>query len=133
MYRVPAPAVFYASKNKRNGKKLTSLYDPNRHTIWIRPRHMNINTAAHEAAHAIVDWILGPHGESHGREWVGVLMVLFDKLKIAPKTALVAYAKTTRLAFSTPGLVGPKEIRRRYAARAKLAKCERRLFKWYGQ
>lgn len=132
MYRVPAPAVFFLSKNRRNGKKLTSVYDPNKHAIYIRPRHMQKNTAIHEAAHAVIDWILGPYNESHGKEWVGVMMNLLSKFKIAPMRALKLHAKAMRVAFSPPGTTTPKQIRRCFAAKAKRAARERRLMRFYG-
>lgn len=128
LYRVPMPAVFFLSKNRRGGKKLPSYYDPDRHAIYIRPRHRELNTAVHEAAHAIVDWILGPWGtQPHGREWVGVFMVLLDHMKIVPRLALAAHAKSVRLKFCAPGIIGPRQIRRRFRAKVRDARRFRRM------
>lgn len=126
IYRVPVPYILFVTKNRRRGRKLTSFYEPDRHRIIIRPRHLQKNTAVHEAAHAVVDWLLGPHLPAHGREWVGVFMVLLERMKIAPRCALVAHAHTKRLQFCPPALVGPAHIRRRYAARVRAARAERR-------
>lgn len=132
LYRVPEPEILFATKNYRDGKKLTSFYEPDSHRILIRPRHMQPNTGIHEAAHTIVDWIFGPHLPAHGREWVGVMICLLVACKVAPQKALEAHAEALGLDFCRPGDVSPGRIRRRYAARARAARQERRLLRVYG-
>jgi hypothetical protein len=126
LYRVPEPEIRFGTKNRRNGKLLTSTYEPDLHRITFVPRHMQPNTAAHEAAHTVTDWLLGPHLPAHGREWVGVMLNCLVACRVAPRAALEAHARALRLDFCRPGDVAPNRIRRRYAARTKAARAERR-------
>ena len=129
LYRVPTPPVRFVTKDKRNGRYLHSQYDPNTHDIVIRPRHMDLGSAIHESAHAIVDYILGPWGIAHGKEFLGVYLALLTKFKILPKSALLAHAKTHRLAYCKMGTVGPKQIRKRFKAKVRSASRERKMLR----
>lgn len=131
IYRVPAPEVWFRAKNRgARGRKLTSYYQPGSHIIVIRPRHMNLNTAVHEASHAVVDWILGwSSTQPHGPEWVGVFITLLDRMKIAPRAGLEAHARSMRLKFCSEGIVAPGKIRVRFRGKVRAAKRERRMLR----
>lgn len=131
MYRVPVPRVHCLTKNQRDGKRYTSEYDPNGHVIRIRPRHYDLCTAVHESAHAITDWLFGIWTENkpHGPEWLGVYMVLLDRLKIIPRIALEAHARAMGLDFYAPQLIAPRQVRKRFRRRVKFANRERRMLR----
>lgn len=115
MYRVPPPTVKFTGDIRHKGVRLSSHYDPNDHSITLRRRHRNLNTAIHEAAHAITDWILGPFStKAHGKEWLGVFMVLLEKFKLSPRSALVASATADRLKFEPFERVNPRAIRKTF-------------------
>lgn len=132
-YHVPPPKVVFTKSRctKRNGQRVTSQYEPDTHRIIIRPRHMDICTAAHEAAHAITDWLFGiwTGVKPHGREWMGIYLVLLEKLKIVPRKAAEAYAKDMGLEFCPASMIAPARVRRRYRARIRNACRERRMLK----
>jgi len=125
MYRVPTPKVRFVSKDKRNGRKLSSNYDPNTHTIVLRPRHWELCTATHEAAHAIINWILGNVSELHGREWLGLHMVLLSKTKILPLPVMQRHARARRLKFASARHMAPDKIRTKFASKVRKACRER--------
>jgi hypothetical protein len=133
MYGVPVPEIVFLTKNFHKGKSGTSTYDPDLHRIKFRPRHMQPNTAAHEAAHTVTDWILGPSLPAHGREWMGVMINCLVACKVAPRAALEAHARSRRLQFCRPGDVAPSRIRRRYAARTRDVRRTRRLLQVYSK
>lgn len=135
LYRVPMPHVAVVSKNRRAGKLLHSVSDPNNYTITIRPRHREIWTPIHEAAHTITDHLFGLHTgtQNHGREFLGIYMALLIRLKVLPRTALVAYAKSLRLKYCPLVWVQPEAVRARYRARVRNATRERRMLSlWTG-
>lgn len=107
------------------GKRLSSQYDPDSHTITLRPRHLNPAIVLHESAHSITDWILGWEGPAHGPEWLGVYMVLLEDFGIAPRVALHASADKVGLSYRTREYVAPSVIRRRYKRRTKQARADR--------
>jgi hypothetical protein len=121
--------MYFVTKNRRNGKRFHSEYNPNLHTITLRPRHMDMGSAIHESAHAITDWILGYWLQPHGKEFLGVYISLLTKLKMLPKSALTAHAKSMRLKFCAHALIGPKHIRRRFKTRVRNAHRERRMLR----
>ena len=124
-YRIPVPEILFASKNSRRGRQLPSQYDPTLHRITLRPRHLNGAIVLHETAHAITDWILGTGLEPHGREWLGVYMVLLEDYQISPRVALHASADAAGLAYHPRALVGPATIRKRNRKRVREARAER--------
>jgi hypothetical protein len=121
MYRVPVPKLHLATKDRRDGRKLASNYDPNTHTILLRPRHWDLCTAIHEVAHAIANWVLGNLSQLHGPEWLGIHMVLLSKNKILPLTALQQHARTRRLKFCAAERMSPTQIRREFASKVRKA------------
>ena len=130
IYRVPVPQLSFATKDRRDGKLLHSAYDPGKHTIVFRPRHMDVGSAIHEATHSIVDWIMGPWGsKAHGREFVGVYIWLLAKLKVLPRPAMVAWARSMRIQMCSPAMVAPRHIRARFKSKVKNAKRERRMLR----
>lgn len=133
MYKVPVPDVKLVTKDRRHGKKLASEWNPNTGTITIRPRHRDPWTATHEAAHAITDWLFGLHTgvQAHGKEWLGIYMVLLTRLKGAPRSALMAHARTLGLRYCPLSAVRPEVVRARYAARFRRAQRERRAIRMW--
>lgn len=133
MYRVPVPAVHFARADTYKGRKLTSSYDPNDHSITLRPRHRNLNTALHEAAHAVTDYVLGPWStEAHGKEWLGVFMVILERFKLSPRAALAASAEAKGLKFEPYGRVSPKAIRKTFRKLYRANSSERRTLRDLG-
>lgn len=127
MYRVPTPEIRFLSKDCRNGKKLSSEYDPNGHVISLRPRHWEMSTAIHEASHAIVDYVLGWDLPGHGKEWLGIFMHLLSAGGIAPRVALEAHADALGLEYCTPGKVAPAKIRKAFRGHVRRARDARRV------
>lgn len=107
--------------DERNGRglKLASEYDPVPHTIKLRPRHMNLAVALHEAAHAIHDELFGnisrPELESHGPMWLGIYLWLLVDAKVAPKFALLGSAQEAGLEWRPMSRVQPRKIRAAYS------------------
>lgn len=116
IYRVPMVQLRCVSKDSRSRKKLMSYYDPNTHLISIRPRHMTLDVALHEAAHAIADWILGWDIEIHGPHWLGIYMTLLIKFKVLPQSALEATALERGLKWTPLWRVSPTRIRQVHSA-----------------
>lgn len=129
LYRVPVPPVRFVTKDKRAGRFLHSQYDPEKHDSVIRPRHMDLGSAIHESAHAIADYILGPWGIPHGKEFLGIYLSLLTKFKILPKSALLAHARTHRLQYCKMGQVSHRQIRKRFKAKVRNARRERKMLR----
>ena len=125
LYRVPAPTVHLATRNTHAGKKLESYYDPNVHHIVLRPRHHEIGTALHEAAHAITDYLLGQTTDAHGAEWLGVFIYLLDRFKVAPRAGLEAHARKLGLKFEPANKTSPRFIRSSHSRAVASSKKER--------
>ena len=125
-YRIPPPTLRFAKRDRVLGRLQSSTYKHWLHEIRFRPRHMEVSTALHETAHAITDYILGPHLEPHGEQWLGVFMVLLEDYKILPVAALHAQADALKLRYSPRSLVGPDVIRKRNRRRWREAQAERR-------
>lgn len=131
LYRVPTPHVRIA---KRNSASDSSYYDPNLHEILILPKHRDVSTLLHEAAHAITDWIIGPfEREPHSKEWLGVFITLLDRFKVVPRTAAEAHAKAKGLRFISADKAAPKAIRAAHARKAKAARVIRREMRRLGE
>lgn len=124
-YRIPVPEVLFASRNKRRGKDLPSQYEPLRHRIILRPRHLNGAIVLHETAHAITDYLLGWDLQSHGPEWLGVYMVLLEDFGISTREAIHASADKAGLEYRTRAHVAPLLIRKRNRRRVRRARQER--------
>ncbi len=130
LYRIPPPTLQVVTKNKRDGKKLTSFYDPNDHHIVLRPRHTDLNTALHETAHAITDYVLGPWATAaHGKEWMGVFMTLLARFRVAPRVALEAHARKRGLKFVNAKSSAPRAFRIAHAAKARKARSHKRMIR----
>lgn len=131
LYRVPVPTLFVLSSDKGSkGTYLPSNYDPDTHTIRIRPRHRTGAIILHETAHAIVDWIMGPYSmAAHGKLWLGVYIELLARLKVLPRDVLMFSAKARGLKFSRNA--APGVIRKRHKKMVRDAKRLRRLLKFY--
>jgi hypothetical protein len=84
----------------------TSFYDPNKHYIEFRGRHMNIWVALHEAAHAIVDNKVSMDLPAHGADWLGVFRVLLDK-------AMLRSIKQAGIKYKKQSVSKPKRLKRR--------------------
>lgn len=126
-YNVPLPKLHFPTRDRKRGQKKLqpSQYNPDAHSILIRPRHMNAAILLHESAHSITDWILGYGLQPHGPEWLGVYMVLLEDYGIMPREALHASADAAGLKYRTRAYVGPGVIRKRHRRRVRLAKAER--------
>ncbi len=122
LYQVPMVQLRCIKRDKRNGKVLSSEYDANDHLIRIVPRHMTIDVALHEAAHTVIDWILGWNVEPHGAHWLSVYMTLLDRFKVMPLTGSTAMAKERGLKWTPLWRVAPKRIRRVHPAMVRLAR-----------
>jgi hypothetical protein len=131
LYRVPVPELrFYRRDGNAKYKIASSLYEPDLHRIYIRPRHRRLNVLLHEAAHAIVDWLLGPYSRAaHGKAWLGVYLELLAHFKVMPRAVLEYSAKLAGLKWSRR--VSPKRIRRNYARQTRDARRLRRLMALY--
>jgi hypothetical protein len=125
VYRVPPPTIKFVAKDKRGGRKLQSDYDPRTHTIVLRPRHRELYTAIHEAAHAIISWVLGNVSQLHGKEWLGLNMVLLARNRILPLSVLQHHARTRRLQFCAARRVLPETIRTNFPSKVRRAARER--------
>jgi hypothetical protein len=124
MYRVPPPKVRFAVRNSQSD---SSYYDPNLHEILILPKHREVGTALHEAAHAITDWIIGPWDtEAHGPEWLGVFITLLDRFKVIPRVAAEAHAKAKGLKFAASELSKPSKMRSAHSKKVKNARTVRK-------
>jgi hypothetical protein len=122
LYKVPTPEIKFVTKNARAGKRLTSEYNPNNHVIKLRPRHHEVGTALHEAAHAITDYIMGPWTEPHGKEWLGIFIHLLNKFKIAPRSGLEAHARAKGLKFASASKSAPRSVRAAFKAKSRHAR-----------
>lgn len=122
LYRVPMVHMRFPNKNTYAGKTLPSQYDPNEHSITVRPRHMTIDVALHESAHAICDWVLGWQHAAHGPRWVSIYMVLLDRFKVMPVVGAKAMARKHGLKWAPLYKVAPKNIRRLHPRLVKLAR-----------
>ena len=127
-YAVPKMKIWLVKNNRsvcrmdgRSGKglRLPTFYDPSTHAIHIRPRHRNIATALHEAAHGICDAFFGnvdhPEFPAHGPLWLGIYLNLLIAAEVAPKNALIASAKQRGLKYAPLGKISPAKIRQSYA------------------
>lgn len=121
-YRVPAPQVHCVKRDKRNGKLLTSYSQADCRLIQIRPRHMTLDVALHEAAHFICDWILGWDLEIHGPQWLGIYMNLLVRFRVMPVSALIVTAKEKGLQWTPLWRVSPRHIRCMNRARVREAR-----------
>lgn len=90
---------------------------------------MDLGSAIHESAHAIADYILGPWGIPHGKEFLGIYLSLLTKFKILPKSALLAHARTHRLQYCKMGQVSHRQIRKRFKAKVRNARRERKMLR----
>lgn len=116
LYRVPPVSISFYSKNKANGVWMPSNYHAVRH-IALRPNHVNPAVALHETSHAITHHLFGwdpPDMEPHGPQWLGIYMLLLERLKVAPRVALESSARDYDLKWVGPGWIGPRKIRKRY-------------------
>lgn len=127
LYRVPVPKVkFFTSDHSGKKRYASSFYDPSSHSISLRPRHMRANVAVHEVAHAIVDWIMGPHSRAgHGKAWLGVYVELLSKFKFFPRDVMHYSLKQKGLKYSTR--VHWKTIRKNHPKQVRDARRLRRL------
>lgn len=131
LYKIPIPGVrFFKSDHKRGQKYASSFYDPGTHTINLRPRHMRPNVALHEVAHAIVDWIMGPHSRAgHGKAWLGVYVELLTKFEFFPREVIEFSIKRAGLKFSKR--VHWSNIRKNHPKQVRDARRLRRLLSVY--
>jgi len=112
-YRVPIPELLFATKNRRAGKPLESHaedYD----RILLRPRHYDLPAALHEVAHVVLSYVERNNKKKfpdHGKEFVGILMVLYERFKISPRVAMIASARTAGIKFLHYEKVHPKNVR----------------------
>lgn len=116
-YRIPPSKITFTNRVHRSKKhaKIASEYDPETHSITLGHNDHNYAIALHEAAHAIVDTLLGYDLEPHGPQWLGVYLELLEWAKVAPREALHASAKAYGLDWAPAGRIGPKAIRKTYA------------------
>lgn len=117
LYRVPAPTVKVVTKNKRNGKKLTSYSIYEYGLIVIRPRHRYITDAIHEAAHFICDHLIVKKQADHSPEWLSIHLNLMHRLKILPLNVLKYSAAARGLQWVTVSKTSPESIRKFYLRR----------------
>jgi hypothetical protein len=131
LYKVPIPRVHFFKSNRSKRKKFApSYYDPNTHTIYLRPRHMRPNVALHEVAHAIIDWIMGPHSRAgHGKAWLGVYVELLAKFEFFPREVLAFSLKKAGLKYSTR--VHWSSIRKNHPKQVRDARRLRRMLSVY--
>lgn len=107
---------------------MSSNYEPLTHTIRIRPRHRTLAVLLHEAAHAIVDWIVGPFSKAgHGKLWLGVFIELLDRFKVIPKHVSYYSAKHANLKWAPHA--SPSHIRKYRPKMVKDAHKWRRVMK----
>lgn len=120
----PVKKIYFPKNNrghkidKRTGKRLRlcTAYDPNNHTITIRPRHANTPVGLHEAAHAIHEKLFGAlGGEAHGPIWLGIYLYLLIGAKIAPASALLWSAKKAGLKWAPINKIAPDAVHKRYS------------------
>lgn len=134
LYKIKPTKILTVVKDRTNhrtdgrsgrGLRLASEYDPVAHSIKLRPRHMNLAVALHEAAHAIHDELFGninrPELESHGPMWLGIYLWLLVDAKIAPKFALLGSAQEAGIRWNPMSRVQPSRIRRAYAGLVRTA------------
>lgn len=134
LYKIRPTKILSVAKDRTNhktdlrsgkGVRLSSEYDPVPHTITLRPRHMNLAVALHEAAHAIHDEIFGnisrPELEPHGPMWLGIYLWLLVDAKVAPEFALLGSAQEAGIRWNPMPRVQPSRIRRAYAKLARTA------------
>lgn len=131
MYRVPVPELlFYRHNGNARHKIASTIYEPEFHRIRLRPRHRRLNVVLHEAAHGIVDWLLGPYSRAaHGKAWLGVYIELLARFKVMPLRVIEHSAKLAGLKWSRR--VSPKRIRRNYSKQTQDARRMRRMLALY--
>jgi hypothetical protein len=123
LYRIPMPAIRFLT-----GKLGHTYYDPNDHTINLRPRHMNAAVCLHETAHAVHSYICGDEvHEIHGPEWLAVYLWLLRKAEIASETALTASATAYGLTFKNLDEHSPRRLRRTYRSLSRAIERDREV------
>jgi len=125
LYRVPIPTLALVTKDKRDGVKLDSSYQPGDHHIELRPRHRHKWDAIHEAAHAITDWIIDSK-VAHGPEWFGVYLILLSHFKVMPLNVLRFSADRAGLEYAGLPSLEPNVIRYCYKIEYAKAKAARK-------
>lgn len=111
-YGVPTPVVRWAPRNT------FPFYVPEDHAIYISRHTNNPLMALHEAAHAIVDWLVGDSGEHHSAEFVGVYVWLLERYQLAPGRAITV--ELDRMGVKrVPG--SPRALKARYRKRIRAA------------
>ncbi len=112
----------------RSGKRLPlhTSYDPNDHTITIRPRHCNTPVGLHEVAHSIHDELFGgwptEQLQPHGPVWLSIYMNLLIWAEVAPRAAIVASAAAAKIKWAPLGRTSPGKIRLFYRGLIRKAK-----------
>lgn len=111
MYDMPLPAIRFFK-----GARGSTYYDPNDHSINLRPRHMNLAICLHETAHAVHSHVCGDEGEHeiHGPEWFAIYLNLLSSFDVAPLGALVAFADASGLRYADPSRHTPRRLRATY-------------------
>ena len=110
LYNIPVPVIRFLP-----GKRGHTWYDPNDHTINLRPRHCNLGICLHETAHAIHSHVTGDEAhEIHGPEWLAIYINLLERFEIASLTALTASAEAHALVYADLAKHSPRRLRATY-------------------
>lgn len=81
-----------------NGKR--SWYDPSDRTIYLLPEHTILPQLLHEMAHFACDNMYGQTVQGHGKEWLGIYLLLLEMARSMPPKAFVDSATREGLEFT---------------------------------
>lgn len=122
-YSVPTPEVRFLK-----GRRGHTWYDPNDHSINLRPRHMNVAVCLHETAHAIHSYVLGDEAhEIHGPEFVAIYINLLTRAEVAAELALTESARACGVAVADLGRHSPRRLRASYRRLVREAEAAREV------